>query len=159
MPSRHLQSYMPGHFSTHGKYHQVRLGHTASLQSVVKGKAKHLKGKKNQKISLGLGPKAPNPTKSFVFFAFQMLRLSPLAAQQLHCFSKAHCHSGKILGQLSHLGKKVLGQKSHLDKKVLGQKSHLGKKYLGNCRLGQLCLGQKSAWTMVPRAKIAAPQI
>ena len=98
------------------------------------------------------------PRKSFVFFAFQMLRLSPLAAQQLHCFSKAHCHSGKILGQLSHLGKKVLGQKSHLDKKVLGQKSHLGKKYLGNCRLGQLCLGQKSAWTMVPRAKIAAPK-
>ena len=46
-------------------------------------KPKHLKGKKNQKISLGLGPKAPNPRKSFVFFAFQMLRLSGLAAQRL----------------------------------------------------------------------------
>ena len=43
--------------------------HTASLQSVVKRKAKHLKGKKNQKISLGLGP--------------QMLRLSGLEDQEL----------------------------------------------------------------------------
>ena len=54
-------------------------------------------------------------------------------------------------------GKKVLGQMSHLGKKVLGQMSHLGKKYLDKCRLGQLCLGQKSAWTMVPRTKITAP--
>ena len=128
---------------------QVRLGHTASLQSVVKGKAKHLKGKKNQKIS------APNPT--IFFFAFQMLRLSPLAAQQLHCFSKAHCHSGKILKQLSHLGKKVLGQKSHLDKKVLGQKSHLG-----NCRtwtkIPRTIISRgKVAWTKVPWTKIAVP--
>ena len=74
-----------------------------------------------------------------------MLRLSPLAAQQLHCFSKAHCHSGKILGQLLHLGKKVLGQKSHL----------------GNCRTWTkipraIIPRAKVAWAKVPWAKIAA---
>ena len=63
-------------------------------------KPKHLKGKKNQKISFSLGPKAPNPRKSFVFFAFQMLRLSGLGAQAVQ---ELPTHALEVLHIPSHL--------------------------------------------------------